>query len=178
MDPKNFAIIAIGNILQKDDGLAIFAARYLEENYSFEPVLEIIQGGVEGINLLNTFMEYDEILFLDCIDSADKVGTIYEIPTTELKASGVIQSSAHEIGLMESLGMLELMGEAVPPSTLLAMVPSEIKTEIGLSEPLKENFDLYIRTAIKILSELGFSVRPKEALVTLEEVIQSFRQWQ
>ena len=178
MAQSNFAIIAIGNILQKDDGLAIFAARYLEENYHFEPALEIIQGGVEGINLLNTFMEYAEILFLDCIDSADKAGTIYEIPTTELKASGVIQSSAHEIGLMESLGMLELMGEAVPPSTLLAIVPSEIKTEIDLSDPLKENFDLYIRTAIKILSERGFSLTLKDELVTLEEVIQSFRQWQ
>lgn len=178
MTSKNFAIIAIGNILQKDDGLAIFAARYLQENYRFEPALEIVEGGVEGINLLNTFMEYDEILFLDCIDADDKVGTIYEIPTTELKASGVVQSSAHEIGLIESLGMLELMGETVPPSTLLAMVPSTIQTEIGLSQPLKEHFDLYIRTAIKILVDMGFSAHGEDTLVTLEEIIQSFKQWQ
>jgi len=175
MSMKNFAIIAIGNLLQKDDGLAIFTAKYLEENYHFKPSLEIIQGGVEGMNLLNTFMEYDEILFLDCIDTSDRAGTIYEIPTTELKASGVVQSSAHEIGLMESLGMLELMGETVPPSTLLAMVPSEVETEIGLSEPLKESFDLYIRTALKILNEMGFRVTLKDDLVSLEEVIQSFK---
>lgn len=178
MTPKNFAIIAIGNLLQKDDGLAIYTAKYLEENYHFEPTLEIIHGGVEGMNLLNTFMEYDEILFLDCIDTSDKAGTIYEIPTTELNASGVLQSSAHEVGLIESLGMLELMGETVPPSSLLAMVPSAIKTEIGLSVPLRENFDLYIRTAIKILEERGFIASLRDKLVTLEEVIQSFRQWQ
>ena len=127
MPQTSFAIIAIGNMLQKDDGMGIFASKYLEDNYHFSPSIDIIQGGVEGMNLLNTFMEYDEILFLDCVDTNDEAGSIYLIPTTELKTSGIVQSSAHEMGLLECLGMLELMGEPVPVASLLGIVPKSIR---------------------------------------------------
>jgi hydrogenase maturation protease len=171
----SFAIIAIGNMLQKDDGMGIFAAKYLEENYSFNPSIDIIQGGVEGVNLLNTFMEYDEILFFDCVDTSDESGTIYLIPTTELKTSGMVQNSAHEMGLLECLGMLELMGEAVPLASLLGIVPGEIKTEIGLSSKLYDAFDVYIRTAIKYISASGVQILPKKEMLSVGEIIQSFR---
>ena len=59
---NELAILGVGNILEKDDGIAIYATKYLEVNYSFEPCVDIINGGVEGINLLNMFMEYKHII--------------------------------------------------------------------------------------------------------------------
>ena len=46
-------IIGIGNVLQKDDGLGVYAASYLNDNYTFSKEVEIINGGVEGIHLFN-----------------------------------------------------------------------------------------------------------------------------
>ncbi len=46
-------LLGIGNVLQKDDGIGIYAAEYLLHNYSFSPNLSIINGGVEGIKLLD-----------------------------------------------------------------------------------------------------------------------------
>ena len=174
MAQNRFAIIAIGNVLQKDDGMGVLAARYLRVNYIFEPALEIIEGGVEGMNLLNTIMDYDEILFLDCIDIEGESGTIYNIPITELKTSALVKGSAHEIGLLESLSMLELMGETVPPSTLLAIVPDVIETGIGLSTILRKSFDTYVTTIMKIILERGYSTRLAANSLSFEDVVQSF----
>jgi len=48
-------ILGTGNVLQKDDGLGVYAATYLKNNYTFSPAVEIINGGVEGINLFSVF---------------------------------------------------------------------------------------------------------------------------
>jgi hydrogenase maturation protease len=169
-----FAILAIGNVLQKDDGMGVLAARYLKKNYTFEPTIEIIEGGVEGMQLLNSIMEYDEILFLDAIDVEGEAGSIYHIPTSELKSSALVQSSAHEIGLLESLSMLELMEETVPPSTLLAIVPEKIETGIGLSESLKKRFDIYITQILKLLQDKGYSTKVASETLSFEDVVESF----
>ncbi len=174
MPQNRFAIIAIGNILQKDDGMAIIAARYLRLNYRFEPAVEIIEGGVAGMQLLNTLMEYDEILFLDCIDIDAKPGSIYYLPTQELKSTSMVQNSAHEVGILESLSMLELMGETIPASKLLGIVPKVIETDIGLSSVLLEAFDHYITHVMQMLSQRGYKAEHEQTLLTLDEVIQSF----
>lgn len=176
MNSNKFALIAIGNILQKDDGLAIFAAQYLEKNYTFHPELEIIQGGVEGMNLLNTFAEYDEILFLDALQANEEAGSIFYMPIEALPASPLAQSSAHEVGLIECLGMLELMDEKIPSANLLAMVVDDVSMDISLSPKLVQNFDLYIESALKSLKSKGFEVKSLENQTTLEEIIRSFKE--
>lgn len=175
MSQKRFAIIAIGNIVQKDDGMALIVARYLRSNYRVEPTIDIIEGGVAGMQLLNTIMEYDEILFLDCIDIDAKPGSIYYLPTVQLKSASMVQNSAHEVGILESLSMLELMGETIPPSNLLGIVPKLIETDIGLSSLLLQEFDHYISHVVQILGKSGYTVHRKEESLTLDAVIESFR---
>ncbi len=37
-------VIGVGNLLFKDEGIGIYAAKFIEENYTFEPSIEIIDG--------------------------------------------------------------------------------------------------------------------------------------
>jgi hydrogenase maturation protease len=78
-------ILGIGNILQKDDGFGVYAATFLQHNYNFEDEVKIINGGVEGINLLNVFIENSDILILDTIEINDMPGSIYKIPSNEIR---------------------------------------------------------------------------------------------
>ncbi len=41
-------IIGIGNILEKDDGVGVYASTYLKRNFEFSPEIEIINGGSRG----------------------------------------------------------------------------------------------------------------------------------
>jgi len=104
-------VLGIGNVLQKDDGLGIYAATYLQENYTFSPKVEIINGGVEGINLFTLFEQNRNILIFDSIELNDDPGAIYLIPSHELSRRGLNSGGAHEIGVLQILDMLELQGK-------------------------------------------------------------------
>ncbi|OQX76160.1 MAG: peptidase, partial [Epsilonproteobacteria bacterium 4484_65] len=58
-------ILGIGNVLQKDDGLGVYASTYIKQNYTFSEDVTIINGGVEGINLFSIMEENDHVLILD-----------------------------------------------------------------------------------------------------------------
>jgi hydrogenase maturation protease len=172
---KSIAILGVGNILEKDDGIAIYASSYLETNYTFSPTIDIINGGVEGINLLNLFMEYDYILILDAIEIDDIAGSIYHIPSEELTGYGLNSGGAHEIGVIQCFDILELMGKPLPESSVLGIIPDTIDVEIGLSERMKEKFDTYIETLLKIIKELQIEVVKKSEGSSLEDIIEGFR---
>ena len=172
---KNLAVLGVGNILEKDDGIAIYASSYLEKNYAFSPEIDIINGGVEGINLLNLFMEYKYILILDAIEIEDEVGSIYHIPSSELTGYGLNSGGAHEIGVIQCFDILELMGKEIPKSSVLGIIPHEIDVHIGLSDSMREKFDTYIQTLLKILKDFEIKVVEKDKKVSLEKIIEKFR---
>jgi len=172
---KELAILGVGNILEKDDGVAIYATKFLEKNYSFSPSVDIINGGVEGINLLNLFMEYAYVLILDAIEIEDEAGSIYHIPSNELTGYGLNSGGAHEIGVIQCLDILELMDKELPQSSVLGIVPDEIDLHIGLSKILREKFDLYIQTLLDILKDFQVDVKKKSINVSLEDIIEEFK---
>ena len=172
---QEFAILGVGNILEKDDGIAIYATKYLESNYTFEPHVDIINGGVEGINLLNMFMEYKHIIILDAIEIDDIPGSIYHIPSYELTGYGLNSGGAHEIGVLQCFDILELMGKDIPKSSVLGIIPKIIDVEISLSDIMKEKFDIYIKTLIDILASEGIKCLKNSSTISLSNIIKEFR---
>jgi len=172
---KDMAILGVGNILEKDDGIAIYATKYLEKNYVFSSKIEIINGGVEGINLLNLFMEYRYILILDAIEIEDEAGSIYHIPSRELTGYGLNSGGAHEIGVIQCFDILELMGKELPESSVLGIIPQQIDVQIGLSPILHVKFEAYIQTLLRILKDFGIEVIENENKISLEEIVEGFK---
>ena len=164
-------LLGIGNVLQKDDGLGVYATTYLQENYTFSEEITIINGGVEGINLFSIFEESDKILILDTIALNDKPTSIYLIPAKELSGHGLNAGGAHEIGVLQCLDMLELQGKELPEATVLGMIPAHITFDIDLSEELKEAFDGYINVALNFLKKEGIESFLKKSTVSLEMII-------
>jgi len=172
---KNLALLGVGNILECDDGIAIYATKYLEKNYTFEPNIEIINGGVEGINLLNLFMEHKHIIILDAIEIDDEVGSIYHIPSHELTGYGLNSGGAHEIGVLQCFDILELMGKDIPKSSVIGIIPHIIDVKIELSELLTEKFEIYISTIVQILQDEGIKVSKNENTTSLQDIISQFK---
>ena len=164
-------LLGIGNVLQKDDGLGVYATTYLQENYTFSEEITIINGGVEGINLFSIFEESDKILILDTIALNDKPTSIYLIPAKELSGHGLNAGGAHEIGVLQCLDMLELQGKELPEATVLGMIPAHITFDIDLSEELKDAFDGYINVALNFLKKEGVESFKKESTTSLEMII-------
>ena len=171
----NMVILGIGNILQKDDGLGVYASTYLKENYLFSEEIKVINGGVEGINLFSVFEENDNILVLDTIELNDTPASIYLIPSYELSGHGLNSGGAHEIGILQCIDMLELQGKPVPKTTILGIVPQNVTFDIALSETLTNAFDGYIQTALNFLKKEGIEAEKKKHCLSLEEIIYTVK---
>jgi hydrogenase maturation protease len=172
---KDLALLGVGNILELDDGIAIYATKYLELNYSFSPALDIVNGGVEGINLLNMFMEYKHIIILDAIEIDDEAGSIYHIPSDKLTGYGLNSGGAHEIGVLQCFDILELMGKELPKSSVIGIIPEIIDVKIALSTTLEKKFLTYIDTIVKIVKNEGVEVLKNENIISLEEIIEEYK---
>jgi len=164
-------IIGIGNILQKDDGLGVYAASYLNENYIFSEKPEIINGGVEGIHLFNVLEESDHIVVLDCLQLDDTPASIYAIPAKEISGYGLNNGGAHEIGILQCMDMMELQGKEIPEAIVIGIVPDEVTFEFGLSQLLTDAFDGYISVVLQYLAKHGITHTKNENHTALQEII-------
>ena len=164
-------IIGIGNVLQKDDGLGVYAASYLNENYTFSEEVEIINGGVEGIHLLNVLEESNHVVVLDCLQLNDAPASIYAIPAKEISGYGLNNGGAHEIGILQCMDMMELQGKEIPQAIVIGIVPAEVTFAFGLSDPLIHAFDGYISVVLQYLTKHDISHTKKDMTTTLQEIM-------
>jgi len=164
-------IIGIGNVLQKDDGLGVYAASYLHENYTFSQEIEIINGGVEGIHLFNVLEENDHVVVLDCLQLNDSPASIYAIPAKEISGYGLNNGGAHEIGILQCMDMMELQGKEIPEAIVIGIIPAEVTFEFGLSKEVIDAFEGYISVVLQYLSKQGIEHTKKEKYTSLIEIM-------
>lgn len=164
-------ILGIGNVLQKDDGLGVYAASYLHENYTFSQELEIINGGVEGIHLLNILEENTHIVILDCLQLNDSPASIYAIPAHEISGYGLNNGGAHEIGILQCMDMMELQGKEIPEAMVIGIVPGEVTFEFGLSKELLNAFEDYISVVLQYLEKHDIENQKKDEPMALSSII-------
>jgi len=168
-------IIGIGNVLEKDDGLGVYASTYLQKNYTFTPNIQIINGGIEGIHLLNILEEAKHLIILDSLELDDKPASIYAIPAQEISGYGLNNGGAHEIGIIQCMDMMELQGKEVPQAIVIGIVPAEVTFEFGLSQELTEAFESYVSVVLQYLQKHNIEWQRKEKVVTLEEIIYELK---
>lgn len=172
---KKIALIGVGNILFADDGVGVYAADYLKRNYRYEPAIEIIDGGVLGLNLMHYFLENDEIIILDTLSIDESSGTIYHLPSDALLGLGNSRKTVHEIEVIQMIEIGTLMGVETEVS-VIGIIPEDIQSvEIDLSPVLKNEFGTLIQTVLDTLQKRGITVAQKEPMVSLNDVIESYR---
>lgn len=171
MQNKNI-VIGIGNLLFLDDGVGVIAVKYLSENFTFTPKLELLDGGTLGFNLAEYFLDYDNVFIVDTISIDDEPGSLYKVPAHELLQGENHKKTAHEVEVLQMLQACELYDKKAD-ITIFGVVPSDISTvKIGLSEALVEKFDVLIDTLIQSIQELDIKVQRRNN-VTLQEIIRN-----
>lgn len=175
MNKKQIAILGTGNILHKDEGIALYASKYLELNYTITPKVDIIPCDEKGKSLLNIFKEYEEVIVLDVVGMEDAPGSMYQFPMQTFRTFTTNEDD-DETGVLGCLNLLERQGETLPQTTLLAMVPENIEPGVGLSDSLVKPFEAYVLMIVKTLEDKGFTCEEKAEKQTLDNVIARFRQ--
>jgi hydrogenase maturation protease len=169
------AVVGAGTILFQDEGVGVYGAKFLEDNFDFEGDITLVDGGVLGFKLMTYYTDYDRVIILDTITMhQEKSGTIYNIPAEELLGLGSYKQTAHEVEIVEMLEIAALNGN-ISDVTIIGIVPQDIlSVNIGLSPQIKDAFPLFIETAIKEIEKAGVKIKPKAIQKSLDEVIAHY----
>ncbi|XOB63441.1 HyaD/HybD family hydrogenase maturation endopeptidase [Campylobacterota bacterium DY0563] len=155
-------VIGVGNVLFKDEGVGIYASKYLEENFEFDDSLEIIEGGTLGFKLMTFFQEYDNVIILDTVSIEDKAGEIFRLPSDVLLGLGQYRKTAHEVEIVEMLEICSVLDKHAEV-TILGIIPEDIESvDIGLTKTIEDRFDEYIAQALKELESVGIEMKRKD----------------
>ncbi len=146
---KKLLVMGVGNMLLTDDGVGVFAAQKLQEEI-FSDNVTIMEAGTFTHDVFYLFEGYDAILVLDIVHANGKPGTIYKLSESDLIDNEKQRLSIHDIDLIDSLNMAELLHGKRPEINVLGMEPHDFTTwNIGLSAPVQEKFEDFLHLARK-----------------------------
>ncbi|WP_373019653.1 HyaD/HybD family hydrogenase maturation endopeptidase [Thiomicrorhabdus sp.] len=174
----NIAVLGIGNILFRDEGLGIYATQFLKDNYVFSPSIDLIDGGTLGMNLIHYYQSYDHLLLLDTIsvDENDEPGTVYSLPADVLQGMGNYRKTAHEVEVLQTLELGALVGD-MAEIQVIAMVPEDMESvSISLTDTVRQALPLLIDTVIEQLEALGVKVepQPQPKVRSLDQIVDEY----
>jgi len=169
------AVVGVGTIIFQDEGVGVYAQKYIEKNYTFESDVTLVDGGVLGFQLMTYYQDYDRVLILDTITIEDEVGSIYNLPAEELLGLGSYKQTAHEVEVAEMLEICSLL-EKMAEVSIIGIVPKDIQSvNVGLSDELKTKFHAFVETTMGELEKSGVKFSQNEEEVSLEEVIAIYQ---
>ena len=128
-------MLGLGNLLLRDDaiGLEILAALRLDAA-GRDPVVDLVDGGTQGLALLGVISERPAMVLLDAVANGGTPGTVYVMTGEEALALRFAPAgTAHESGAGALLATLHLLGELPAWVRIVGVEPGIVRTGIGLT---------------------------------------------
>jgi len=119
------ALLGVGNILLKDEGIGVKIIQELMDNYSFPPEVQLIDGGTSGPHLLNLIENFEELIVVDAVQGGEEPGTLYKFPLDQIPSEISTKISIHQTGIVEVLSHTKLLGKE-PKVTFIGIEPQDI----------------------------------------------------
>lgn len=174
MDAK-VALIGSGNAFFMDEGIGLYAGKYLKENFTFEPALDIIDGGTLGFGLMPLLQEYEVVVIVNTSsDDSKVVGSIDVLSGDELIANQGIKKTANEVEITEMLQICSMANHCAQ-TTMVSIVPEDIiSVHVGVTPVMREKWLEYIDVIVEELKQCGIISMQKEDLMSLNEIMDQF----
>jgi len=153
----NILVLGIGNMLLTDDGVGVFAAQTLQ-NEAWPENVRILEAGTFTHDIFYLFEGYDAVLVLDIVRCGGTPGAIYRLSEDALVKNPDQRLSLHDIDLIDSLNMAEMLYKKRPHLLVLGMEPENFTSwNIGLSHAVQERFEDFLTAARKEIRALAES---------------------
>jgi len=157
-------VLGIGNVLWADEGFGVRAVEALNDAYEFPAGVELLDGGTQGLHLLDVVCDARRLILFDAVDYRLPPGTLAVVRDDEVPAWGSSKMSMHQTGFQELLALAQLKGR-VPQRMLLIGVQPEDLSDYGgsLRESVRARLPEAVALAAKELEAWGFTPRPRAA---------------
>lgn len=159
MEKNRKIVFGLGNTLNRDEGLGVIAlhrlqARLVEQfNASLHPELELLDGGVLGLNLLPWVEEASHLLILDAVNAGQPPGTLVELRKEQISLYTGIKMSDHQVTFQEVLGLAQFRSLLPEYLHLVGAQPVDLSIGTELSPEIEAVIPNMVDRAIEILAQ-------------------------
>lgn len=143
-------IIAIGNTLMQDDGIAIAVAKHLVKKYKDNTDVEFIIAETDAYYCINCIKEDDYIIFMDAIFTEEEAGIIKVYQLKEVFNMVTLNKYQHDTNVFQLCRLYGLK----PEGYLIGITVREIGLCNCLSENLAKKFTSICNDIEKIICKL------------------------
>ncbi len=155
-------VLGIGNVLWADEGFGVRAVEALHDAYAFPETVELLDGGTQGLNLLEPVVSRGAVLVFDAIDYGLQPGSLRVLRDREVPVWAGTKMSLHQQSFQELLAIADLQGRFPLRLTLIGVQPERLADFGGsLSESVRERLPLAVELAVLELVRWGFSPRSR-----------------
>ena len=123
MSSMRINVIGLGNILFGDEGFGVEAVREFERQGEYPETVQFVDGGTQGIYLLDYIESCDAVMVFDALIPEDFESQIYIYHKQELPGFIHRKMSSHQMGLSELIGLANLRGRMPEKFVLIGIPP-------------------------------------------------------
>ena len=153
-------VVGLGNVLCRDDGLGVAAVMRLGERFRLSPGVVVLDGGTLGMSLISHLADVPNVLLVDAVELDSTPGTLVELAGESVALAAAERLSVHQVGVVDLLDGLRLIGRYPASIGLVGMVPETTELGVELSPAVENRMpELVDRLAERIVS-LGFEAEP------------------
>jgi len=168
-------VLGIGNLLWADEGFGVRAAEEFYRRFENEPNIQVMDGGTQGIYLVQHIRETDILVVFDAVDYQLTPGTMKLVEGDEVpNFMGVKKISLHQTGFQEVLAMAQMMGDYPAHLLLVGVQPVELDDFGGsLRAEVKAQITPALNAARDWLARLGIILHERQTVLPEETTIAS-----
>ena len=172
---NSFALVGIGNIMFSDDGLGIYTAEYIKQNYNIPDNLYVVDGGGLGFTLMTFFQEYEKVFIISTTSVDGNSGDVFRFSKDELISQGATRQSANEVEVVQMLEICSVLDSDMAEVEIIAMKPDDIiPVETDLTDKVKESFPKLIDKVLEALKESNITLVKKDIEISLDNILHHY----
>ena len=153
------AIVGVGNILRRDEGLGPAAVQRIERHRTLPDDISAIDAGTGGVTLLDVGRDLEQMAIIDAMRAGGEPGTVYVVRPEQLRSRSPEWSvSLHGTSLLGVIRLAQTVGEPLPDITLIGVEPADLGWGEGLSPAVAAALDEAVDAAIDALTPVDAKV--------------------
>jgi len=161
--PPGVLVLGIGNVLWADEGFGVRAVETLHQRYRLPASVSLVDGGTQGMYLLEYVCSADRVLVFDAIDYKLAPGTLRVFRDSEVPVWTDTMMSLHQATFQELLSLARLRGRFPSKITLIGVQPDVLDDLGGSLSPLvRARLDEAVALAVAELAAWGMTAARRE----------------
>ncbi|MGD0962143.1 MAG: HyaD/HybD family hydrogenase maturation endopeptidase [Methylomonas sp.] len=179
-EPLQILLLGIGNVLWADEGFGVRVIGRLQKNYRFPDRVTLMDGGTQGVYLIEHVQAADILVVFDAVDYGLRPGTLKRVENDDVpNFLGAKKMSLHQTGFQEVLATARMLGRYPRHLLLIGVQPVELDDFGGSLRPqTKAQIQPAIDMALAYLEAFGVSPQAAHAATELADPVLNMRRYE